>query len=187
MRPDRRRCTKHGVQRYPISPRNFPRNTQYDHAVYIRITGSRTRVPISRKACVPGEDAACHKRVMVRHDHGPQADGDAEIGHQKQPHRCQERSGFSPRCPRHAMPPRPAPPSRLAPVPKQQVWPGKPARAILGSSSGVQMLMCQDRDKHTDRQTRPGPACPGLQRALGLDDQPTGAQQTISGPSAPVP
>jgi hypothetical protein len=48
-------------QRYPMSPRTFPRNTQWDHAVYIRMTGSSTSVPMSRKACVLGDDAACHR------------------------------------------------------------------------------------------------------------------------------
>lgn len=38
----------------------MPRNTQYDHPVYIKITGSRNSVPISKNTCAEGFDAACH-------------------------------------------------------------------------------------------------------------------------------
>src|SRR5690348_2692545 len=47
-------------QWYPISARTLPRNTQYDQPVYIRITGSRNSVPTAKKACVSGDEAACH-------------------------------------------------------------------------------------------------------------------------------
>src|SRR5271167_5117260 len=43
-----------------MSARTLPRKTQYDHAVYIKITGSRNSVPINRNTCVEGLDAACH-------------------------------------------------------------------------------------------------------------------------------
>ena len=33
---------------------------EYDQAVYMRMIGSRNSVPINRKACVLGDEAACH-------------------------------------------------------------------------------------------------------------------------------
>src|SRR6478752_1461391 len=44
-----------------MSARTFPRNTQYDHPVYIRMIGSRNSVPTRRKACVLSEEAASHR------------------------------------------------------------------------------------------------------------------------------
>src|SRR5918992_4219083 len=52
----------HGA--YPASARTFPRNTQYDQPVYIKMIGSRNSVPISRNACDCGAAAASH-RVIV--------------------------------------------------------------------------------------------------------------------------
>src|SRR6266852_3169995 len=46
------------------SPRTFPRKTQYDHPVYVRMIGSRNSVPISMNACDRGAAAASH-RVML--------------------------------------------------------------------------------------------------------------------------
>jgi hypothetical protein len=38
----------------------LPRNTQHDQAAYIRMTGSKTSVPIKRNDCILGDDAATH-------------------------------------------------------------------------------------------------------------------------------
>ena len=40
-------------QWYPTSARTLPRKTQYDQALYIRMTGSNASVPISKKAWAP--------------------------------------------------------------------------------------------------------------------------------------
>src|SRR5579871_4573525 len=48
-------------QWYPISALTFPRKTQYDHPLYMRMTGSRNSVPTSMKACVRGDDAASQR------------------------------------------------------------------------------------------------------------------------------
>ena len=38
----------------------MPRKTQYDHPVYMRMIGSRNKVPISRNPCDFDDDDAAH-------------------------------------------------------------------------------------------------------------------------------
>ena len=125
--------------------------------MYIRITGSRNSVPISRNACVPRRRRRLPQRVVVRHDHRPQADGDAEIGHQEQPHRREERARRRrPSRPGRATQRRRSAPSGSARAPATADWAMRTSAARCSrSASGVQMLTRQDRDEHADRQTRP--------------------------------
>jgi hypothetical protein len=52
----------------------------------------RNSVPISRKACVLCGEAA--SAIVTGDDHRPEADGDTEIGHEKDQERMKERCEF---------------------------------------------------------------------------------------------
>ena len=64
---------------------------------------------------------------------------------------------------------------------ESDIGPGEPARRdVRDRCSGVHRLTSHDRQHGADEAAPPEPARPILQLALGLDDQPAGAEQRIA-------
>ena len=139
-------------------------------------------MPTPRKIWVPGEDAACSQRIMMRHDHGEQADGDAQIGQAEQQHGIDEGRDVSDLGWRwRAIPATRTAPSARARAPETAMLGQENQRcAMSGSTNGVHRLTMPTAARVPRKRSRVFARALLLQAPFGFQDQPACAQQAIT-------